>query len=323
MGPAGEITVRWGIAALKRKRDDNDNWTAWETNESDLEAALCLWVFSIKEAELLKLEDEPPRLEAGQSKPHKQKSYVRLLGSATNERKEDYELWIKRTTPLFEGHLDPQEVHLGRTGDHQGPSNKNVTYLKLKVKERDLAKLCAQELYTWLMFKLRATIGDVQGETNPCTNNPMTEMPLKPNSRTDSDRFYLINSNLALLADSYESSGLGSIESAYLCIIPALRASGKLPVRGEALTKIRSFWNKDDIEARLKSKEGNELFRDVVADGHYKTVEWLLDAGAQVNPSQKLDSERTPLRAAADSDYQSVVKLLLAARADVNAEPPS
>lgn len=316
---------------LTREMDENGIWGSWKTDPNHLEAVLGLWVTSIKNSE-----QQGYKKQERNEQEYRYKS-VRLLGPDTQGAREDYKLWIYRETPLSDHRTGwhpegPKKRYFGWAGNE---ASNDVPGLDINA-EGDLYTLCAQELYSWFMFRLATMIKDVGGETAP---------------RTGSSTFSIVNSNLVSIADAYSASGLGSVESAYISIIPALRASKRLPVLDYILTKACDLFGGKDGMSRLKSDEEYQLLNAASRGGSSRFVEWylsylepkdlaevlqaaarggykyvvqlLLTKGADVNAAPAVDSGRTALQAAAGSGHESIVAALLKAGADVNAAPAS
>lgn len=294
---------------LSREKDDIGNWNDWHINENDLEAALCLWISYIREHQ-------------SPEKPHEEFKNVRLLGPApdNNDNDDDYKLWIERGTSLNKSLKISEKTtrYFGWAGNINYKDGDTAPILNVNAKE-DLETLCAQEIYTSFMFKLGGIIKNVGGKTTPRTNNPTTERISESNGPIS---YYLVNSNLASLAASYNSSGLGSIENAYLCIVPALHASKCLPVADKVLTGIKKLWSDGrQVASRLSSDDGHAVLQAAAADGLHKIIEWLLEVGAKADGPPGELSRRTSLQAAAEHGHDKTVQLLLTNGANVNAKP--
>ena len=73
-----------------------------------------------------------------------------------------------------------------------------------------------------------------------------------------------------------------------------------------------------DAGADVNSKEGATLLSTASGNGHTEIVKLLLDAKADVNAARKIDG-MTPLHTASANGHVETVKLLLGAQANVNA----
>ncbi|OCL03241.1 hypothetical protein AOQ84DRAFT_303172, partial [Glonium stellatum] len=74
---------------------------------------------------------------------------------------------------------------------------------------------------------MASIVQNVGGET--VTRDPTTEGRLSITKPEGSSKFLLLNSQIDKVASEFINSGLGSREEAYMCIIPSLRTSSKLP----------------------------------------------------------------------------------------------
>lgn len=289
---------------IVRERDD-DSWTPWRIDENELEAVLCLWVSSLVEEDKLRARSHNLPLKN-----------VRLFGPATDDSvvRTDYKLWIYNGTALNESREDPGSRYFGWAGKDQGG---NATYLSIDAKE-DLATLCAQEIYGQFLFQLAQIVEEIGGNTTLRKNDPATDIPIAPIGQKSRKRFCLFNSNIAALASLFSSSGLGSIENAYISIIPALRASGKLPVLHKVHTEIQHIQkDRTSFDDPRDNLEGRTVLQAAAESGLEDIVAWLLDIGTDVNGSA---GERTALELAAKAGHETIVKLLIDRGADVVAQ---
>lgn len=213
---------------MKREKDDNSNWRPWKIDTSELEAVLCLWVSSLTNVNKTRAKQVLRRLK-----------HIRLLGLATEGVKVDYKLWIHRGTTATQTVLNREEArYFGRvTGPDRDNNPKvssnnpnqtpSVEYLCVDAGGK-LEMICAQELYTSFLFQLLSKVEIVGGITTRRTDDSTTLV--SDTSSNDSwSQFRLSNSNLASIARVYYECGLGTVESAYLCIVPAFRSANKLP----------------------------------------------------------------------------------------------
>lgn len=80
--------------------------------------------------------------------------------------------------------------------------------------------MCAQEIFSSFVSAAANNIKEISGETKLGENRQKTER---------GENFLLHNAELNKIAAAFQESGLGSVEDCYMCIIPALRTSSKLP----------------------------------------------------------------------------------------------
>lgn len=167
---------------------------------------------------------------------------VRLVGPATRESKMEYDIWINRGTkyrkalaPIAE---DVQYFGWTRFVLKDSPETE---FISLTCND-SLERLCAQDLYTWFMFGLAEIITEVGGNITLRSSDPALEQPIAtivPDAeRNESSGFRLINSELSALAACYSNSGLGTIEDAYVALVPAFRAAGIFPSPNNAYSGV-------------------------------------------------------------------------------------
>ncbi|KAH0608208.1 uncharacterized protein H6S33_002260 [Morchella sextelata] len=204
-----EMEVEEVKMTIERKKDQNNKWKPWKVKEGELEAVLCLWISSLMEESR-----ERTRKELGQY------SNVRCLSAASSEHMFDHKIWSYRgTTPVKKQSPADKIRYFGRTtgkGDFWCVDTGS-----------DLKTLCVQELYAAFMFAVVELIKDVGGKTGQRT---ITAQPNEKDADVEGDlwnKCVLTNTNVDLLASSFHESHLGSIEEAYMIIIPALRAAKK------------------------------------------------------------------------------------------------
>lgn len=208
------------VLLLSRERDDENNWRPWTIGASELEAVLSLWVSTLTDV------NRTRRLRK-----------VRLLGLATEGVKVDHKIWIHRGTTTVETALKHEEArYFGRVTGSSRESNPTVSgsnpsaeYLSVEAKG-SLEMICAQELHTSFLFQLLGKVDDVGGITTRRTDDSTAAVVLDTSAGNQSwSQFRLSNSNLSTIARVYDECGLGTVEDAYLCIVPAFRSANKLP----------------------------------------------------------------------------------------------
>lgn len=115
----------------------------------------------------------------------------------------DCRLWVHRGTALDQTELKPTEArYFGRTGDSSNDGSGAqvpVDYLCVNL-DRELATLCAQELYAMFLFKVVGGVKEVCGTTARHTNDSSPELPAAPGRKHGVwAQFRLNNTNLAPL----------------------------------------------------------------------------------------------------------------------------
>ncbi|KAK2793569.1 hypothetical protein FQN52_001155 [Onygenales sp. PD_12] len=183
----------------------------WRVDESELEAVLGLWLLSLKTNE----EREDPR-----------KWRPRILAANSTGHDEnaltDFNLWhesesgfsIREDQTMCLPH-DPYK-HSRLFGWQNLPasfdSEKN-TVLILSLASTSPPILYAQEIYALFFASILHAIKDIGGRTTV----------------KESKSLCFTNSNISRIQEAFTESGLGPVEDAFTCIIPALRNQGKLP----------------------------------------------------------------------------------------------
>lgn len=90
------------------------------------------------------------------------------------------------------------------------------------------------------LFKVVGGVKGVCGTTARRTNDSSPELLAAPGRKHDVwAQFRLNNTNLASLSEICGDCGLGTIEEAYFCMIPAFSAAEKLPYPHEAYSEAR------------------------------------------------------------------------------------
>ncbi|KAL0631449.1 hypothetical protein Q9L58_009681 [Maublancomyces gigas] len=223
---SGNITLK-----LKRSKDDNSYWRAWQIEKSELEAVLSLWVYSITTLGRKRERSGQPRFKQ-----------VWLLDLATEEAIINHKLWIHRgiTPESMSLNLEAFYCYFGWIGTsitngRSTPNSNSEQYLAVE-REGTLVRVCAQSLYSSFIFSLASKITDVGGVTARRIDEPTAQR----SSGDHWSQFRLSNSNLASLAAIYNESLLGTVEAAYFSIIPAFRAAKRLPYPHEAYKEARA-----------------------------------------------------------------------------------
>ncbi|KAM5442394.1 hypothetical protein MferCBS31731_002770 [Microsporum ferrugineum] len=191
--------------SLTREIDKNGHSGGiWRVNESELEAVLGLWLWSLRSIGT-KMQTPLKRILA--VKPH----------SATEkDPMADFNLWReggsssieetnvelnRQTRPLFGRNNVPSKYHT------------SCTVLEIAVDTRSLPIMCAQEIYSLFFSSIIHAIKSIGGKTDV----------------QRSGDFGLANTNISKIQSSFTESGLGSVGDAFTCIFPALIIQRKLP----------------------------------------------------------------------------------------------
>lgn len=224
------------VAIPMRRTFDSENnaWTGWKVEESEVEAALSLWLWSLNETAT-----DP---DTGTS------SIMRLFSEESEKAKTDYKMWVFRQTPLITGtvHLLPFEIGLqlehggtrvfGQSGVYDLAELSRTVPMKVAHTscKTTLVNICSQELFSAffaIMSSLVSSIGGVTTRRSIRQGNDDTHRhDITPNNET----FRLKNTVLSLLALNFNDKGLGTIEEAFMCLVPVLRSRKLLPSAVEA-----------------------------------------------------------------------------------------
>lgn len=198
---------------IERERDQNNKWKPWRVKGGEPEAILCLWISSLTE-------ESRERARNGLDP----RSNVRCLSLASFECTIDYKIWAYRGTNPVQQPCSSDHDKIRYFGRASGEGD-----FWCVDAGSDLKTLCVQELYAAFMFAVVEVIKGVGGTT---TQRTITS---EPNNGSEVDeegdlwnKCGLTNTGVDLLASSFDESYLGSIEEAYMIIIPALRAVRRL-----------------------------------------------------------------------------------------------
>lgn len=192
---------------LTREKDETGSWGGWKADESELEAILCLWVSSLAEFDRKKAKKGNLRLKQ-----------VRLLGPASIATEIYCKLWLHPETKPRRAKLDcKSERYFGWSGSWSDE------YLCVDTKQ-DLEALCAQGFYTLFLERLGGWVGEVGGTTTQRANDFNRGLSPFAESESSGEHLYLSNTNLTSIAQIFVQCGLGTIEDAYQCIVPAFNA---------------------------------------------------------------------------------------------------
>ncbi|KAI5850265.1 ankyrin repeat-containing domain protein [Morchella snyderi] len=207
---------------IEREKDQNNKWKPWRVKGGVLEAVLCLWISSLTEEARERSRDGSGR-----------RSNIRCLSLAPLEARIDYNIWTNRGAILVpKQRLLDETRYFGRVSGEED--------IWCVDTGSDLKTLCVQELYAAFMFAVVQVIKEVGGKTGQRT---ITAQPSETDADVEGDLWNkcgLTNTNVDLLASGFHESHLGSIEEAYMIIIPALRAVKKLMSVHDAYGQLRS-----------------------------------------------------------------------------------
>jgi uncharacterized membrane protein len=218
--------------SLRREIDEGRQISGiWSVDESELEAVLGLWLWSLKDI------DDGKFLKA----PLKRILSVELDQAGT-AAEQDFKLWLGaggfRIAKVQDVNLPPHSsqhrLDKVETTEHgyrlfgwqnvsAGPTT-NIKFLEVQAMTKSLVRMCAQEIYALFFMSIIHIINDISGKTEV----------------TDGRHFHLVNTTVSQIQEAFTESGLGSFEDALACIIPSLRIQGKLPIGTETLYAARN-----------------------------------------------------------------------------------
>ena len=242
--PIDASSVETVAIPMRRTFDSENNvWTGWKVEESEVEAALSLWLWSLNETAT------GPNI--GTS------SIMRLFSEESEKAKMDYKMWVFRQTPLSTGtvHRLPFEIGLqlghgstrifGQSGVYtlaELSRNAPMTVTHTTC-ETTLMNVCSQEVFSAFFATMSSLILSIGGVTTRRSirqgNDDTHTHDITPSNET----FRLKNTILSLLALNFNDKGLGTVEEAFMCLIPALRSRNLLPSAVEAHNDAReSSW---------------------------------------------------------------------------------
>lgn len=247
----GPIT-KLGSIGFTLSRQLGNNESSWKVDKSELEAALGLWLWSIRLKDQVQSSDEhpisflarsriiffheEPLSPAGDSRPAE--ANLKLwLGSRG--------LTLRRTTlklppiPFGSGTVvTPSEEYREETFSEITPDGQKKEMAKPKPRrlfgyhllpksatlktdihvlevasESSLEMMCAQEIFSAFLMCLSPIVHHIGGRTSITKG---------------SDKLYLENQVLCKIIRSFVASGIGSEEDALTCVVPVLHYHGKL-----------------------------------------------------------------------------------------------
>jgi hypothetical protein len=123
-----------------------------------------------------------------------------------------------------------------------------------RISETRIETSLAQHVFTAFMWAVAQKVSTIDGVTNTrqtdTSNNPSAWQTVK-----------LDNSILSRIAQGVRNTGLGSLEDAYLCIIPPLSLANKLPVAAAVDSVLRSVQKR---EAAGEWKEASVVYLELL-----------------------------------------------------------
>ena len=215
---------------------------SWKADESELEAVLGLWLWSLHLESPPRFREDNFDADRGSSEVTMKRTFALASTNEEFEKAEmDFELWVQRETAHNKETLE--RTHLQQCPSILNPEQCPTRYFGLQAMElsetrrslkvmsvtssNSLAKMCAHDIFISFFTRMASIIQKIGGET--VTRDPKTEGRLSISTSEGSSKFLLLNSQIDKIASEFVNSGLGSREEAYMCTIPSLRTSSKLP----------------------------------------------------------------------------------------------
>ncbi|DAA73512.1 TPA_exp: Uncharacterized protein A8136_4693 [Trichophyton benhamiae CBS 112371] len=190
--------------SLSREIDTDGQPTGkWHADESELEAVLGLWLWSLRDMR-------------NTSRVHLR----RIISPAPDSTMDKYtttDFYLWRENGGFK--IDERKIKLnGQTGLLFGRHNipvrdcTNLTVLEVAADTTSLQMMCAQEIYALFFSSITHTIENLGGKTEFQKSKGLN----------------YVNENVTKLLRAFTESGLGSTVDAFTCVIPALIIQRKL-----------------------------------------------------------------------------------------------
>ncbi|KAF3480150.1 pfs [Arthroderma uncinatum] len=217
--------------SLTREIDINGrSGGTWHAEESELEAVLGLWLWSLRS------------INTKVHTPLKRILSVKSDSATGRDLTMDFDLWREgggSSIEITEAQKNPQGLPL--FGRHNIPANSpaGITVLGLPAATKSLPMMCAQEIYSLFFTSIVHAIKDIGGETEVQKNRD----------------FSLTNTNISKIQEAFTESGLGSSEDAFSCIFPALAIQEKLPSVLKTLSNAREIADMHTDEKRWEEAE--------------------------------------------------------------------
>lgn len=252
----GNVTENPDVVYLSVKREAiqaGASESLWQANTSEIEAAIGLWLWSLKCQRWSKMED-PKEFE--QENSEKEENISRILSLDENDEV-DFELWRSRgvnpisKSPLkissyLNGSWNPSQPgqrpeDLDSRGKRifgwpvEPPSTSSqdeVKLLEIPI-TNSLAVACAQEVYSLFLSAALTMVHEIGG-----------------NTIIESPSLRQVNDNVSSILEAFTTSGLGSAGDAFSCVLPALKRHDLLPRAADALSHARF-----DAERLVRAKE--------------------------------------------------------------------
>lgn len=225
----------------------------WQASTSEIEAAVGLWLWSLKCQTWPKIED-PKEFE--QVNTEREENISRILSLDENDEV-DFELWRSRgvnaisKSPLkissyLNGSWNPRQP--GQRPEDPDPRGKRIFGWPVEPPSRSsqdevkaleipitssLAEACAQEVYALFLSAALTMVEEIGG-----------------NTIIESPSLRQVNDNVSSILEAFTTSGLGSAGDAFSCVLPALKRHDRLPRAADALNQARV-----DAERLIREKE--------------------------------------------------------------------
>ncbi|KAI5839158.1 ankyrin repeat-containing domain protein [Morchella snyderi] len=198
------------VLLLRRESNENTRGGGWNVDPAELEAVLCLWISSLEEKDRSRDDDQPVL------------KNVWLTGRATDIAKLEYGIWIYRETACKITPLREDERYFGWASEESTPASDSQSYISVEMTST-LQNLCARQIYLIFLRQLACQIESVGGETTRLLGGTaeVVSQIEQENRSNDRAEFALKNTNLSSLATIFYDCGMGTIQEAYFCIIPA------------------------------------------------------------------------------------------------------
>jgi ankyrin repeat protein len=198
--------------ALTRTSSEKQS-SKWIVDESELEAVLGLWAWTLSEQYGQQERESKHILHA-----HKHLRIFRVLSSKPRDW-DSLTLWRNLNgTPIVEtplSELSPEPLLLCGLHNSNGKLPGKEDSIQALEFKGTIPEVCAQELYSLFFLSiLKSGVEDIGGKTT---------------SREGFEDFLLMNTTISQLQQVYTESHLGSADDAFACTIPALISLKKLP----------------------------------------------------------------------------------------------
>lgn len=293
---------------------------AWKADLPELEALIGIWACSRSIRRAAKSN--------AQSTMRNARLVALDSGSSYKLSKIWSDIWIQRRSASNELTLPPGWIKSNIEEDSDSGSDprffgwqavkeaddSNTSKALYYFTQNQIATMCAQDIFISFLAAALGGVQNLSGETEIRT----TSSPL--------NTFQLKNSFIEEMTDCFEKSGLGTIEDAYMCIIPVLTRNSKMPgmeaglllAVEEGKEGVVKVFLEMGLNANAKNRQGLSALHLAVIQKHKDVVRVLIKKGAQVNVRNS--SHWTALHLAADRGYDEVGKLLIDLGARIDAK---